>query len=296
MQQPSNHNTQNWILLFFLTLIWGTSYILIKKSLDGFTAFEVGALRISISCLVALPIAIYGLKKIPKQKYVYVLLIGIFGTGLPSILFPLSLLHSDSSVNGILNSLSPLWTLIIGYYLYQVAITPTKVAGILIGFSGALVLVLGKQSKLIQFDLVYCFLPILATFCYGMSANITKQKLQNQNPIYTTALAMNMIGIPALISLFFTDAPHKISSGLVWFPFMCVVLLALFATLVAWVLFYRLVQRTDALFASSVTYLVPIVAVGWGLYFHEVLSLLQVLGMLLILTGVYFTTYQKKSA
>ncbi|HLP52547.1 MAG TPA: DMT family transporter [Chitinophagales bacterium] len=286
----SPHNAQNWILLALLTLIWGTSYILIKKSLLGFTAIELACLRISISCVVALPFAIKGLKTIPRSKYPVIFLVGIFGSGAPAFLFSLSMTKSGSAINGILNSLSPLWTLVIGYYLYKVAISAQKVWGVIIGFVGALVLVLGKGTATLQIDVLYSFLPVIATFCYGMSSNLTKQKLQNQNAIYTTALAMASMGLPVLVGLFFTEAPAKIASGTVWFPFACVAALSIVGTLIAWMLFYRLVQRTDALFAASVTYLIPIVAIGWGVMDNEVLSLIQIAGMVLILVGVYFTT------
>lgn len=183
----------------------------------------------------------------------------------------------------------------IGYYLYKVAISAQKVWGVIIGFVGALVLVLGKGTATLQIDVLYSFLPVIATFCYGMSSNLTKQKLQDQNAIYTTALAMASMGLPVLVGLFFTGAPAKIVSGTVWFPFACVAALSIIGTLIAWMLFYRLVQRTDALFAASVTYLIPIVAIGWGVMDNEVLSLIQIAGMALILVGVYFTTRTPKS-
>jgi drug/metabolite transporter (DMT)-like permease len=293
--QHSNHNLQNWLLLLSLTLIWGTSYILIKKGLIGFSPIEIGCLRLGISGLCSLPVAIFAWKSISKEKLFILLLIGIFGSGLPSFLFPLSMTKSESSVNGILNSLSPLWTVLVGYYLFKVHIPGKKLWGVAIGFLGALVLVLGKSSFHLKVDALYSFLPVIATFCYGMSTNITKQKLQNENPIYTTAIAMCMVGLPAFGCLFFTGAPAKIAGGQVWLSLAAVAALAVFGTLVAWILFYRLVQRTDALFAASVTYLVPIVAVSWGLRDGETLSLLQVAGMMLILTGVYFTTRPQQS-
>ena len=290
MSNSSHHNVQNWILLLLLTFIWGTSYILIKKGLLVFSPVELAALRISISFLCSVPFAVNALRTIPREKYFTILQIGIFGSGAPAFLFALSMTKSDSAVNGILNSLSPLWTLIIGYYLFQLHISSAKILGVVLGFIGALVLVLGKSEASFKVDVLYSFLPVIATFCYGMSTNITKQKLQQQSPIYTTSLAMSMIGIPAFIGLLFTDAPAKIISGEVWLPFMYVAALSVFGTLIAWMLFYRLVQRTDALFGASVTYLIPIVAISWGIFDGEILSLLQFGGMVLILVGVYFTT------
>lgn len=289
----THHNPQNWLLLLLLTLIWGSSYILIKKSLVAFTPVEVASLRISFSFLFSLPFALKALRLLPRQQYVNVLQIGIFGSGAPAFLFALSMTKSGSAVNGILNSLSPLWTLLIGYYLFHVHITRQKTAGVLIGFLGALLLVLGKAGGTLQVDIWYSFLPVLATFCYGISTNITKQKMQNLNPLYSTSLAMCMVGLPASVILFFGDAPQKIMSGEATTSLLSVLFLSLFGTLLAWILFYRLVQRTDALFAASVTYLIPIVAVAWGMADGETLSFAQIGGMFLILLGVYFTTGNK---
>jgi drug/metabolite transporter (DMT)-like permease len=292
----SHHNSQNWLLLLLLTVIWGTSYILIKKSLVAFSPLEVAALRVSISFLCAAPFVVTAFRTIPRDKYFTIFQIGVFGSGAPGFLFALSMTKSDSAVNGILNSLSPIWTLIIGYFLFRIPVAGAKIFGVIIGFLGALVLVLGKNNGHIQADIYYSFLPVVATFCYGMSTNITKQKLQDQSPIYTTSLAMSMIGIPSLIGLAFSNAPSKIASGAAWMSLASVIALAVFGTLIAWMLFYRLVQRTDALFAASVTYLIPVVAIGWGIFDGEMLSLLQLGGMVLILVGVYFTTKQKASS
>ncbi|MBS1611843.1 MAG: DMT family transporter [Bacteroidetes bacterium] len=289
----SPHNAQNWLLLAALTFIWGTSYILIKKGLIAFSAVELACLRISVSFLFSLPFLPKALKQVPKEKYLTVLQIGIFGSGAPAFLFAISMTHSGSAINGILNSLSPLWTLIIGYYIFKVNITAQKAIGVVIGFAGALVLVLGKGGA-IQVDVLYNLLPIIATFCYGMSSNLTKQYLQNLSPIYTTSLAMSMIGAPMLAGLLlFTDAPAQIISGTAWPSVAAVLALSLFGTLIAWMLFYKLVQRTDALFAASVTYLIPIVALAWGMLDGETLTLYQLSGFGLIMLGVYFTTRQK---
>lgn len=286
----SHHNPQNWLLLFLLTAIWGSSYILIKKGLVAFTPLELASLRISVSFLCSVPFLIKGWKSISKQKLPTILQIGIFGSGAPAFLFALSMTHSGSAINGIINSLSPLWTLVIGYYLYSVGVTPVKVTGIIIGFIGAVVLVLGKSSgsgfAWSPTEMAYSLLPVAATFCYGMSTNITKQKLQTENPLHTTSIAMCMIGIPAMVVLLFSDAPVKIYSGTAWGALLSVVALSVFGTFIAWILFYRLVQRTDALFAASVTYLIPIVAMGWGFFDGETLGVTQMMGLILILAGV----------
>ena len=174
--------------------------------------------------------------------------------------------------------------------MFGVSVSGRKMLGVAIGFMGAAVLVVGKPDFAFKADGLYTALPIVATMCYGIGTNLTKQKLQSENPLYTTALSMTMIGIPVTIGLFFTGAPAKLAGGQVWLPLLAVAALAAFGTFLAWILFYRLLQRTDMLFATSVTYLVPIVAISWGILDGETLSILQIGGMMLILAGVYFTT------
>ena len=275
-----------------LTLIWGSSYILMKKGLVGFSPVEMACLRISISFFCALPLLFKAVRSIPSGKLFTLFLIGLISMGLPAYLFALSMTKGESAVNGIINSLSPLWTVLIGYYGFKVAVSGKKMLGVAIGFMGAAVLVMGQAGFSWEADVFYTSLPILATFCYGLGTNLTKKRMQNENPMYTSAISMSMVGVPACIGLFFTQAPAKIVAGGVWPSLMAIAVLAVFGTFIAWILFYRLLQRTDMLFATSVTYLVPIVAISWGFLDGEVLSIIQIGGMLLILTGVYFTTRQ----
>ena len=261
-----------------------------KKGLVGFTAIEMACLRISISCICALPIAFKAFKTVPREKYFTLLLIGFISILFPAFLFAFALVNGESAINGILNALSPLWTVLIGYFMFSVIVSGKKILGVAIGFAGAVVLVVGASGFSFNVNIVYAALPVLATFCYGLGTNLTKQKMQNENPIYTTAISMSFAGVPAIIGLCFTAAPAKIMGGAAWGSFAAIAVLAVFGTLIAWILFYRLLQRTDTLFATSVTYLVPIVAVSWGILDGELLNVIQIGGMLLILAGVYFTT------
>jgi drug/metabolite transporter (DMT)-like permease len=273
-----------------LTLIWGSSYILMKKGLAGFSAIEMACLRISISFVCALPLAVKAFKAVASEKYFTLMLIGFISILFPAFLFAFALTKGESAVNGILNALSPLWTAVIGYYFFKAVISGKKMLGVAIGFAGAVVLVVGAPGFSFRVDVAYAALPVIATLCYGLGTNLTKQKMQNENPIYTTVISMSFAGVPALIALFCTAAPAKIAGGQVWLPLAAIAALAIFGTFVAWILFYRLLQRTDMLFATSVTYLVPIVAVSWGILDGELLGVIQIGGMLLILAGVYFTT------
>ncbi|HWB62743.1 MAG TPA: DMT family transporter, partial [Chitinophagales bacterium] len=237
--RANSYNSQNIAMLAALTLIWGSSYILIKRGLIAFSPIQLASLRISITCLCSLPVLFRALKAVPRHKYFTLLQMGLFSSGIPAFLFALSMTHSSSSVNGILNSLSPLWTILIGYFFYRVAITRQKVLGVVIGFLGAIVLVLGKKGGVFKFDIVYSFLPVVATFCYGLGTNITKQKLQDENPLYCTAIAMSMIGLPAIVIAFYTEVPAVIVSGTAWVSVAAVAALSVFGTFIAWVIFYR---------------------------------------------------------
>jgi len=289
MISSEKSNLQNWLLLGALTLIWGSSYILIKKSLVVFSPVEMGSLRISLSFLACIPFLYKAVQDIPKEKYPYIIFVGLFGTGFPAFLFAFAMVHISSSVSGIINSLSPLFTVLTGLLLFGVVVTRTKMIGVLIGFLGAIVLVLGKKNLNFKADLFYALLPVLATFCYGLNSNFVKRFFPTTNALYVTAIAMSVMGIPSLAVLFSTNFVFKMqhTEGAI-FAFSCVFFLALFGTVIAWLLFYRLVQRTDALMAASVTYLIPVVALAWGLADGETLNMIQLAGMGLILAGVYF--------
>ncbi len=286
--QKSTPDFTNWLLLGFLTIIWGSSYVLIKKALIAFTPIELGLLRLSLSFLATLPFLFMALKAIDTKLYPRILIAGILGTGLPVFLFAFSTTHINSSINGIINSLSPLFTVITGIYFFGTQITRIKWLGVIMGFMGAFVLVVGRYG----FDLglsAYALLSVVATFCYGTNSNFVKQFFPNVNAMYVTALAMFFMGMPSLVITIAIGLPQKVletPNGL--YSFSGILFLAVFGTVLAWLIFYKLVQRTDALFAASVTYLIPIVAILLGVLDGETFRPVQGIGVVLILAGVYF--------
>jgi len=290
MNKASNQNITNWLLLLSLTLIWGSSYILIKKGLVAFAPIELGVLRLSLSFLATSPFLYSALKNKSPKNYWRILTVGLLGTGIPVFLFAFSTTKISSSVNGIINSLSPLFTVITGAVFFQLSIQKQKMYGVLIGLVGAMVLVIGRYG--FNFNLsAYALLSVAATFCYGTNSNFVKQYFPQANALHITAIAMAMMGIPATFAVFGMGIPTKIITH----PeavkaLLGVIFLAVFGTVIAWMIFYKLVQRTDALFAASVTYLIPIVALTFGLIDGEGFSSIQVLGMALILLGVYFVS------
>lgn len=279
-----------WGTLVLLSLIWGTSYILIKKALTVFTPLQLGALRLSISTLAFLPFLIYHGRQIDWRRWPFLLLVGLTGTGLPSFLFPLAQRGISSSLAGILNSLSPLFTLLLGVLLFRARFIWSKLLGVLIGLAGAVVLVLRGNGD-ITGSAGYALLAVAGAFCYAISSNTVATHLSRINSLLISAASFAMVGVPAAIYLFggtdfvqvLTTHPHG------WLGLGYVAILALFSTVLASIIFFQLIQWTGAVFGSTVSYLVPMVAVGWGLADGEALGWPHAVGMILILLGVYLS-------
>lgn len=286
----SKLNSTNVLLVIALTLVWGSSYILMKKALVVFSPVQMAALRITLSFLFTIPFLYKAITTIPTKQFPKITLVGLLGTGIPAFLFAFSMTKINSGVNGVINSLSPLFTVVSGYLFWHIIPKKINFIGVLIGFMGALLLVLSKQHNSAENTILYAILPVIATFCYGTNSNLVKIYFPKVNALHVTAIAMAIIGIPALsfiaftIPLSITTHPHFYKS------FGALLFLSGVGTVISWMLFYKLVQRTDALFAASVTYLIPIVAISWGLYDGEIFTAIQLLGMCLILVGVYFVS------
>ncbi|MCW3125116.1 MAG: EamA/RhaT family transporter [Bacteroidetes bacterium] len=287
---------QNWLLLGLLTLIWGTSYILIKKALITFSPVQVAALRVGLSFIVCIPFYRPAIKAIPRAKYGHLLFLGVIGITIPAFLFSFSQTRINSAVSGIINSLSPLFTVLTGLIFWQINTPRVKLIGVLIGLLGAIILVFGKGGLSLNGDMAYTIMPVIATLFYGINSNYVKKQFPTTNPLYVTSLSIAFIGPLCIVILFCTDFIERLHGPTALQGLGCVSGLAVFGTLCGWLIFYRLIQRRDALFAASVTYLVPIVAISWGLRDGETLNIYHLIGMALILVGVYFVSRKGKQA
>jgi drug/metabolite transporter (DMT)-like permease len=282
------HGLKDWLIFFFLCIVWGSSFILIKKGLISFAPAEVATMRICISAFAFIPLYFFFIKdRVPVSKLGYVALAGIFGNGLPAFLYAIAQTHVESSVAGILNSLTPIFTLALGLLFFATQYKLNQLAGVLLGFLGAAAIVLLNHKFQFRVD-AFTLLIVVATICYALSANIVKAHLQGINPIALSAVAVFTVAIPAFIYSFFTDIyVSVVEDPSTHFSLLALVILALLGTVVANILFFRLIQKTTAVFASSVAYLIPVTALGWGLLDGEFLALIHVLGMALILAGVW---------
>lgn len=287
---------RKWAFLIILSIIWGSSYILIKKGLEGFSALQLGSVRVVMAGLMLLVIGLPSLKTISRKEWKWVALSGWIGSLFPMYLFAFAETEIDSSVASVLNSLVPLFTLFVGYFAFGIGFTQKQLFGVLVGLAGAILLIYIGSGMHPGQNYWYAGLVVLATVCYACNANIIKSKLSGVSPMGIAVGNFMTIMLPALILVFLSGAlKPEVRNTAEFLPSLgYIALLCLFGTCVAKVLFNRLVHISSPVFSVSVTYLIPIVGVGWGLLDGERLSLGQGGGAVLILVGVYLVHRSKR--
>ncbi len=277
----------HWLLFGILSLIWGSSFILMKEGLTQLSPYQVASIRMLFAGLVLMPFAFRALKKIPKEKMGLVLISGIIGNFIPAYLFCIAETKIDSALAGILNSLTPLFTILVGLFFFKLPSNNKKIAGVLVGFIGLCLLI--ASGKNIGFDnLSYAALVLVATFFYGLNVNMVGKFLQNIRALDIASVAFAFLILPSLIFLYGTGYFNvNFKDPAVINATLSSICLGVIGTSISSILFYMLIKRSSIVFASMVTYGIPIVAVAWGIYFGETISLLQVGSLLIILAGVY---------
>lgn len=289
-----NTRAFHWLILIVLALIWGSSFILMKRGLDVFSSDEVAALRIFIAFIVMLPLVFFRTKKEDLRQWKGLLGQGMLGNFIPAFLFTKAETGLSSALTGMLNSLTPVFTLLLGFLLFKTRSGWINALGIMAGFAGAIGLLWAGKDADFGNNLGYGTYVIIATICYALSVHIIKKYLQGMDAITSTTWAMCMIGPPAGTYLLSTDFLQKLQHPLAIQSLAYVAILAIFGTAISVVIFTILVKQTNALFASSVTYLIPIVAILWGLLDGERLGISHLAWIGLVLLGVYLVN--KKTA
>jgi drug/metabolite transporter (DMT)-like permease len=278
-----------WAYLTVLALVWGSSFILIKKGLIGLSALQVGSLRIIFAAVFLLLIGFKSLPKIPRQKWKYIAMTSMFGTFVPAFLFALAQTEIDSSVSSILNSLTPLNTLILGTLFFGVGFQRRQVWGVFIGLVGSLLLVFNGAMNHPDQNYYYAILVIVASICYAINVNLIKRFLSDLSPLSITTGNFAVLLVPASLILFFTGFAEAVHLETVQHAVLFIVILGVVGTGIANILFFKLIQISSPVFATSVTYLIPVVAFFWGLLDNEMLTPVQFLGAFIILIGVYLS-------
>lgn len=287
---------QKWILLIALSAIWGSSFILIKKSLNHFTPYEVGALRVLISGIVLMPFAISKIKQFPKRHLKWLILVALSGSFVPMFLFPMAEMEISSSIAGIINSMMPIFVIIVGSLVWKFSTTKRQLLGVLISFTGACILALGSGESG-EIKIYPILLLLLATLLYAISTTTVKSKLYDVPAILMSAYVFSFVlFLPSLTALvisgFFSrfsfDAGHLTGLGFV-------AMLSIFGTGLAMMMNFKLLSISTPLFGSTVTLLMPIVAIIWGILDGETLTLMQSIGALIILAGLIFLRSKPKT-
>ena len=278
-----------WIYLITLSIIWGSSFILIKKSLLGLTAYQLGALRTIITGLILLTFGFKKLKTIPTDKWKWLLLSGLIGSFIPAFFFAIAETEIDSVVVSVLNSLVPLNTILLGVAVFKITSTKKQVLGVIVGFVGTSILILKGAELNPNQNYLYAGYVIASTIMYAANVNIIKRHLQEIKPLAIAAGNYVFIILPAILILCFTDFFNieNLTDTKVLNALFYVTILAVFGTAIAKILYFKLVQMSTPVFASSVTYIMPIVALIWGILDGESFEYIQGFAALLILVGVY---------
>lgn len=278
-----------WVLLSILSLIWGSSFILIKKGLIGLSPIQLGSLRILFAGFFLILVGFKSLSKISFQQWKFIALTAFFGTFIPAYLFAIAQTEIDSSVSSILNSLTPLNTLVLGSLAFGLHFRRNQIIGVIIGLIGSALLILNGAMNHPEQNYYYALLVIIASICYATNVNLVKKHLSGMAPLSITTGNFLVLLLPAALILYFTDFLNVVSMPQVQHSMLFIVILGVIGTGIANIIFFKLIQLSSPVFATSVTYLIPIVAFFWGLLDHEMLTPIQFLGAFIVLIGVYLS-------
>ena len=285
-----NKKAWQWITLLFLALIWGSSFILMKKGLVVYSHNIVAALRISLAAIVLIPFAIKAFSKIKLRDWKHLFFVGAIGNGIPAFLFTYAQTEVSSSLTGMLNALVPIFSLIIGVVMFKFKPIKNQIIGILIGLTGASGLILSNGLPTENQNFFFILLIVIATICYGLSVNVIKSYLKEIKAIHITAISFISLAPFTTAYLFSTNFIEVTVNNPDSFSALIYIgILAIIGTSLAIILFNLLIKSTSTVFATSVTYLIPIVAIFWGLFDGETINFYQIISAAIILLGIQFT-------
>jgi drug/metabolite transporter (DMT)-like permease len=260
-----SNQQKKWLYLILLALVWGSSFILMKKALIGLTPIQLGALRIIFTGLFLFSTSASSIKKIKRKQWKYITFTAFAASFFPVFLFAFSISQIDSAV-----------------------------VSILIGLVGCAILILSGASLNENQNYWYSILVLIASVGYALNVNMVKKYLQDVPPRAIVTGNFLLIFFPALMVLystgFFSEYVYN-KQGLIALVYVAV--LAIFGTGLAKIMYNKLVQISTPIFSSSVTYIIPLVAVFWGLIDGEQFGVIQLLGGIIILLGVYLVNKKK---
>lgn len=278
-----------WFYLILLSLVWGSSFILIKKGLIGLTPLQLGSFRIIFASLFLIIVGFRSLLKIKKAQWKFIVLTGFLGSFFPVYLFAFAETEIDSAIASILNATTPLMTLIFGVLFFRIVFTQNKVLGVVLGLAGTLGLILTGANVNPDQDYLYSGLVVIAAGCYAVNVNIIKRYMHDISALGIATGNFLVLLLPALAVMYITGLDiEKLSENPEFsLSIVYVLILGVVGTGIALIIFNKLIQISDPVFSSSVTYTIPVIGLIWGLLDGEVFTLLQMISTLVILAGVF---------
>jgi drug/metabolite transporter (DMT)-like permease len=290
-----NKDFSAWLILILLALIWGGSYIFMKQGLRSFSFWQVSSIRMLSAFVVLLPFALKNIKKINRKTILPILVVAFVGNLIPSWLFPLGQTNTDSNIAGILNSLVPVFVLIIGLLFFKRKTGIMQIAGVITGLVGAAMLVT-KDNLFVFGDMnFYALYIVLATILYSVNINQVNIYLKSLNGIEIASLAFLFIGPVSAGILAFSDFSKAASSTTMYVDLTYIVSLGILGSAIAVSLVNHIITRAGSMFASSVTYIIPVFAIMWGLLDGERLNMVQIFATVIIVASVYLVNFSKKT-
>lgn len=283
-----------WSIFILLSIIWGSSFKLMKFGMEALSPYQVASIRMISAGVILLPFAYTALQKIRRNKILMVIASGLLGSFFPAYLFCIAETKIDSSLAGILNALTPLFTVLIGAGFFNIHFKREKYLGVIVGFIGLGLLFLVRGNITLTY-VSYAFLVLLATIFYGINVNVVGAYMKQIGSLNIASLAFGFLIFPSGIILWLTGYfDYQLMQKEILTATIASVVLGVFGTAIASIFFYVLVKRAGGLFASTVTYGIPFVAVFWGLLSGEYITLLQVGCLAIILFGVYLANKPAK--
>jgi drug/metabolite transporter (DMT)-like permease len=293
------NGTRAWLVLILLSIIWGSSFILMKEGLKGFNALDLALIRMSVAALCLFPVAVRHLRAIGWRRITLLFVVGLTGNALPAFLYAKSETVLPSAVVGVLTSMTPIFSLLVAWLFFRQRFPRTNVIGIAVGLAGAVALALaGSPEAGRSTNLAFAALVVIATISYGINVNLVKGYFSETNPVLVTSIALSTVGWPSLIYLLtgtsFIHALRTNPAAPAALGYL--VILGAFGTALSVLLFNRLLKDATIIFATSVTYTIPIVAVLWGVALHEEFTSLHALAFAVILAGVWLANRRSAPA
>lgn len=291
------------ILLFVvLSIIWGSSFFFMKHGMydaDGnvvFTNQQVASLRMVIAGTALLPVALYNIKKLAKLKILgSIATVGIFGNFFPAFLFTFAQTGLISGYVGMLNSATPIFSVLIAYFIFKDKLESRQILGLVIGNIGVVLLMSGYVGEG-QFNggWIHVFAVVLATFFYAISLNTIKFKLKQVKAIHITSLAFLILFLPGWFCFFWFDTPAVFQNNpQAYTNILYILALSLLGTVLGVYLYAILIARSTTLFSSMVTFAMPIVSLFIGFLDGETFTKFQIFSLLVICAGIIFANRKR---